>query len=222
MYDGTGHIREAIDAGEHRRVIGGAWEEIGALQLQLLIAQGLRPAHRLLDIGCGSLRLGVRAVDYLDAGQYWGSDLHAALMNSGYERELQPAGLAHKLPRTQLVEDAEFRFPGIPRQLDFAIATSVFTHLPLNHLRLCLRRLQQHLETPCVFLFSVFLAPSAAALDDAIEQRPGGPLTRPHIDPYHYLVDDIAYAAATTGWRIDQLGNCDHPRGQIFFRAAIG
>ena len=33
--------------------------------MALLLAEGLRPEHHLLDIGCGSLRLGCKAVPYL-------------------------------------------------------------------------------------------------------------------------------------------------------------
>lgn len=78
MYAGKKHIEDSISDGEHRAVVGGAWEQIGQLQLEILKAVGMKPSHRLLDIGCGSLRLGVRAVDYLDPEHYWGTDLHGA------------------------------------------------------------------------------------------------------------------------------------------------
>jgi cyclopropane fatty-acyl-phospholipid synthase-like methyltransferase len=44
-------------------LIGGLGELMGDHQLQFLVDQGLKPEHRLLDIGCGSLRLGVKAID---------------------------------------------------------------------------------------------------------------------------------------------------------------
>ncbi len=50
--------QEQIDAGTHRDMVGGMWEEIGRLQFEFLRARGLKPSHRLLDIGCGSLRGG--------------------------------------------------------------------------------------------------------------------------------------------------------------------
>jgi hypothetical protein len=57
-YDQRG-LAERVSNGEHRAVVGGMWDELGALQLDFLRARGLRPDSRLLDIGCGSLRLGV-------------------------------------------------------------------------------------------------------------------------------------------------------------------
>lgn len=219
MYAGKKHIEDSISDGEHRAVVGGAWEQIGQLQLEILKAVGMKPSHRLLDIGCGSLRLGVRAVDYLDPEHYWGTDLHGGLLKAGYERELVPAGLAAKLPVSHLVEDGEFEFPEVSEQIDFAIATSVFTHLPLNHLRLCLWRLAERVSACGSFVFSVFLVSDAAQLDRSFEQVPGGPITNPHRDPYHYLIDDVLYCATGTGWNPTLLEGFEHPRGQRFFVA---
>src|SRR4051794_24004227 len=50
----------AIEKGAHRRRVGGRWQELGSLQLDFMVAQGLQPQHRLLDVGCGALRGGVR------------------------------------------------------------------------------------------------------------------------------------------------------------------
>ena len=59
---------------EHRAFVGPPkrYERMGHLQLQTLIQLGLRPQHRLLDIGCGSLRAGKRFIPYLDAERYFG------------------------------------------------------------------------------------------------------------------------------------------------------
>lgn len=215
-------MASAIDVGDHRGIIGGMWDEIGALQLSFLQRNGLTPNNRLLDIGCGSLRLGVRAVDYLDPGNYWGTDLNAGLLDAGYEKEIIPAGLSGKLPRAHLVEDTDFTFAGIPKQIDFAMAQSVFTHLPLNHLRLCLVSLGCHVESPCSFYFTVFTPPDGAAVTDSHEQPIGGIVTHTHRDPYHYLVADIHHAALNTPWTIDFIGAWDHPRNQMMVKARKG
>jgi hypothetical protein len=76
-------IKAAIERGAHRDVIGGMWDEIGSLQMDFLKANGLMPEHKLLDIGCGSLRLGVRAAEFLEPGNYWGTDLSSALLDAG-------------------------------------------------------------------------------------------------------------------------------------------
>ena len=59
---------EGIRALGHRRYVGGHWEALGALQLDLLRREGLRPSHRLVDVACGALRAGVHLIPWLDAG----------------------------------------------------------------------------------------------------------------------------------------------------------
>src|SRR5205807_6035012 len=68
-------IREHVTAGHHRAIVGGAWEEIGRLQFEFLTGNGLKPHHRLLDVGCGALRGGLHFIRYLDEGNYVGVDL---------------------------------------------------------------------------------------------------------------------------------------------------
>ena len=48
------------------------YDLIGAQQFALLYLLGLRETHRLLDFGCGSLRLGRMAIPYLLEGHYFG------------------------------------------------------------------------------------------------------------------------------------------------------
>jgi hypothetical protein len=212
-------IADAVHRGEHRQVIGDLWDEIGGLQLDFLKANGLQPHHRLLDIGCGSLRLGVRAVAYLDAGNYWGTELNETLLDAGYEKEVIPSGSSAKLPRANLVVDEDFSFKGVPPQIDFAIAASVFTHLPLNHLRLCLTNLARHVTTSCTFFFTVFTPPDGLPVTQSHRQPGGGKWTHPARDPYHYCVADLRYAAQDTPWSIQFIGEWGHPRNQMMVRA---
>ena len=63
-YDALENMKKAVADGHHREVIGGMWEELGRLQKRFLIEQGLKPDHRFLDMGCGSLRAGVPLTDF--------------------------------------------------------------------------------------------------------------------------------------------------------------
>src|SRR6266850_3455631 len=130
-----------VHAGKHRESVGGLWDEVGQLQVDFLVSRGLMQHHKFLDIGCGSLRAGVKLVKYLHAGHYAGTDLHESLRTAGYDIELAKEGLTYKLPRSNLVADGEFDFSWCPMRFDFALAQSVFTSLPFNFLRICLERL---------------------------------------------------------------------------------
>lgn len=218
-YDEQAMRRIAGTGTDYRKIIGGLWEELGSLQLEHLRSVGMQPEHRLLDIGCGSLRLGVKAVRFLDAGNYLGTDLNESFLEAGYQREILPAGLGDKLPRSNLVVDREFEFPGIRKDIDFAIAQSVFTHLPPNHLRLCLARLADHLDGPCTFLFTVYLAPEGRDAE-SFEQYPGV-ITHPHKDPYHYRREDIQHAVIGLPWVVEYIGPWGHPKDQTMVRARL-
>ena len=209
-------VAEVIARGDHRAIIGGMWEEVGGLQLAFLTQQGMQPHHRLLDIGCGALRLGVKAVQYLQPGNYWGTDLRADLLQVGYDTELAAGGLADRLPRHQLVEDAEFSFAGVTGPFDYAIATSVFTHLPLNYLRVCFANLAEKMTVDGRFYFTIFV-PTGAPYRPS--QQCATVVTNPARDPFHVCFADVCQMAVATPWQLDFIGDWNHPRNQKMVRA---
>ena len=106
-YHKPGFYDEALAKGRHRDIVGGRWDETGSIQLALLKQAGLKPRHHLLDIGAGSLRLGCKAVSYLDPDHYWATDLSGALLRRGYQTEIPDKT---RLSPTHLIEDADFRY----------------------------------------------------------------------------------------------------------------
>jgi len=201
---------DALAKGRHRDIVGGRWDETGRIQMQMLLDEGLQPHHRLLDIGCGSLRLGCRAVPFLDPGHYWGTDLSGALMRKGHEEEVSDKA---RLPLTHLVEDDDFSFPGVPETIDYALAFAVFTHLPMNHLRRALTQVRGRFPRLRRLLFTVFLAPDAVASLGPVRQ-PDGVVTHDIRAPYHLLAADVAHLAAGAGFAVD-LDAIRLPRGQV-------
>lgn len=214
-YHAPGFYDQALAAGRHRDIVGGRWDETGRVMMGLLLRAGLQPHHRLLDIGCGSLRLGCKAISYLDPGNYWGTDLSGALMHRGYEVELTKAQ-RERLPAAQLIEDADFAFPGVPADIDMAIAFAVFTHLPGDRLAHALHQVRARFPALSSFLFTAFLAPDDDRRLGALRQ-PDGVVTHPDRAPYHQLASDIANAAAA-GFTLDQRPD-RLPRGQVLFVA---
>ncbi|MBK74248.1 MAG: methyltransferase type 12 [Henriciella sp.] len=206
-------VADAVEGQQHREIIGGMWEEIGTLQMDMLLDAGLQPQHRLLDIGCGSLRLGVKAASYLDPENYWGTDLNENLLDAGYEREIIPLGLRDRLPRENLVADEDFDFTGVPDTIDFAIAQSVFTHLPLSFLRKCLKNLAGHLKGEATLFVTVFLAPEPQ-FDEPLQQSHGGVTTFPNRDPYHYTLSQLTEVTEGLPWHAEFIGEWHHPRNQ--------
>lgn len=213
-YHAPGFYDEALAKGRHRDIVGGRWDETGRLQMAVLREGGLLPHHHLLDIGAGSLRLGCKAVPYLDAGHYWATDLSGALLRRGYEEELT---CKDRLPPDHLIEDADFSFPGVPDHITHVIAFAVFTHLPLPHLARALARIHARFPALQRLFFTTFIAPDAAAHGQPLRQ-PDGVVTHPARAPYHFLESQVLAHATAAGFtahaRPDRL-----PRGQVLFSA---
>jgi hypothetical protein len=205
---------DALEKGRHRDIVGGRWDETGRAQLAALRTEGLLPHHRLLDIGAGSLRLGCKAVSYLDPSHYWATDLSGALMHRGYHLELTQKD---RLPPAHLIEDAGFTYPGIPPNIDYAIAFAVFTHLPADHLAPALTNLYTRFPNLARLLFTVFLAPDEHKGRTQYRQ-PDGVVTHPNRAPYHVLAADVLNIAQATGFTA-QARETQLPRGQILFVA---
>jgi SAM-dependent methyltransferase len=198
-------VAEEIEAGHHREIVGGGWIGIGPLQLEFLRAEGLEPENRLLDVGCGALRGGVHFVSFLDPGNYFGIDLSQDLLDAGYEREIIPAGLADRLPRTNLRATRDFdAFFATP--VDYALAFSVFSHLPLNHLRWCLDRIETVIRPGGRFYVTFFELPPEEKFGRPYTRQPGGLVTYPGADPYHYRPADIVHAAEGTAFSAKVIG----------------
>jgi SAM-dependent methyltransferase len=206
-YGGFEMNRKRLRRQRHRKRVGGHWEDLGKLQIEFLREQGLRPSHRMLDVGCGSFRAGRHIVDYLDPGHYYGIDINHDLISTGYDHELTQVQ-RDRLPVDNLRVtdrfDADF---GVA--FDMALAQSVFTHVSLNFIRLCLHRVGQRLR-PGGILFATFK-----------EARDGLPIDGRHKakhfqerNPYWYYQDDLRWAAERTPLTFRYLGDWGHPRRQ--------
>lgn len=202
--------QEQINAGRHRDMVGGMWEEIGRLQFEFLRARGLKPSHRLLDIGCGSLRGGIHAIRYLDIGNYYGLDINPSLIEAG-RHELSLAGLTHKNPHLAVSDRFEL---GLFRQeFDYLLAHSVFTHVFANHIIRCLAEVREVLASKGRFFATFFLAPHSVHLAPIVHQ-PGGVQTQYDRNPFHYSRDEIRAMAELANLSAEIIGEWNHPRGQ--------
>lgn len=203
---------EQISAGEHRKRVGPHWDEIGKHQFEFLVEQGLSPDSRFLDVGCGSLRGGIHFVRYLDPENYFGIDINSSLLYAGLHHEIPAAGLTDKLPAANLKTTTIFECDfGVT--FDFLLAQSVFSHLPLNHIRLCLYQTARVTQPGARFFATFFERPPQTSFDQSVKQK--NTTTHPERDPYHYLPSDLEWAATSVApWRCHYIGDWGHIRGQ--------
>jgi SAM-dependent methyltransferase len=195
---------------DHRAVVGGLWEQMGDKQFEYLVEQGLRPEHRFLDVGCGSLRGGVHFVRYLEPGHYCGLDIQQHLLDAG-RKELVAAGLDPD--SASLIQDDAFRFGRFEQQFDFALAQSVFTHLPLNTIMRCLAEIEPVLRSGGRFYATFFQHPGPRLNTEPLRQSETV-TTHPDADPFHYDPDAFRWAVEGSTLDVELVGDWDHPRNQ--------
>jgi SAM-dependent methyltransferase len=200
-----------IRSGAHRDFVGGMWDEIGALQFEFLKEQGLRPEHRMIDIGCGCLRGGVHFVPYLEKGHYCGIDLNASLLEAGKKELLKNAANTGKEPDLRVTDRFDLAQFGV--RFDYALAVSVFTHLYANHIGRCLVEVKNALAPQGKLFATFFAAPSPMHLDP-ISHMPGEIITQFDRDPFHYSLAEMETLARFAGLTVKTVGDWRHPRDQ--------
>jgi hypothetical protein len=186
----------------HREYVGGLWDEIGQLQFDFMVSRGLRPEHVFLDIACGSLRLGIRLIPYLDRGNYLGIEKEERLVKMGIAKELDPALHASKTP--ELLISSKFEFEKFRKKPDFALAQSLFTHLREEDIGLCLRKLRQFVN-PGARLFATYFVGG--------EPRSPGESNACHM--FIYTREQAEGFGRAHGWKPNYIGGWEHPRNQM-------
>jgi len=204
--------RWRLDRGWHRQRIGGLWDLMGKHQFDFLVAQGLRPEHRLLDIGCGSLRGGLHFIEYLAPGNYIGIEKEKRRLDAALRFELSKETLREKRPR--LVHMENFDFAALGAKIDFALAQSVFSHVPMNTIVRCVLNVDRVLAPGGRFFATFFESKGPRFHLEPFIQRPGEPPTHFDQNPFHYSFEIFEWISGETGLRAEYIGDWGHPRGQ--------
>jgi SAM-dependent methyltransferase len=107
------------------------YDLVAAMTFNLLTTLGLRQHHSLLDIGCGSLRIGRLLIPYLNRGKYFGVEPNEWLVDEGIRRELGKSLVEIKRP-TFFFSDSPDTIAQAKISFDFALAQSIFSHCGLD------------------------------------------------------------------------------------------
>jgi SAM-dependent methyltransferase len=102
----------------HHLQYGRPWA-IGRYVFDFLVEAGCLPRHRVLDFGCGALRLGIHAIRYLDAGNYFGIDAHLRSLEAAVTYEIPLHGLADRRPR--LLWDGDYNLDHFGTTFDWVV-----------------------------------------------------------------------------------------------------
>jgi len=143
------------------------WDFMGATQFRLLCSLGLRHHHRVLDVGCGSLRAGRFLMLYLDKGNYYGIEPNKWLIDDMVAKELGEELIKLRAPHFSYRDDFDATEFGVA--FEFIVAQSIFSHAGPDIVVPALRSLKRSLAPGGVMLVT-FL--------DSI-RRPNSPVEKP-------------------------------------------
>ena len=102
------------------------FERVGNLTFQLLLREGLKSSSRVLDVGCGALRVGYWLMRFLEPGCYFGIEPQREVV----ERALSDLIEADVMERAkaQFAYNDDFDLAVFGESFDFVVARSVWTH----------------------------------------------------------------------------------------------
>jgi SAM-dependent methyltransferase len=107
------------------------YDLVAAMTFNLLTTLGLRQHHSLLDVGCGSLRIGRLLIPYLNKDKYFGIEPNEWLVREGVRNEVGETLLQIKHPRF-FFTDSPVVLNEMQARFDFAVAQSIFSHCGLD------------------------------------------------------------------------------------------
>src|SRR4029453_5041815 len=107
------------------------YDLIAAMTFNLLTTLGLRQQHLLLDVGCGSLRIGRLLIPYLNRGKYFGVEPNEWLGREGIKRGPGEPLLQINSPPSFFCGSPDTIAPA-NTSFDFVLAQSIFSHCGLD------------------------------------------------------------------------------------------
>jgi SAM-dependent methyltransferase len=186
------------------------WLSHQQMQERFVHAQGLQAHHRFLDIGCGPLRLGSVLIPYLRGGHYFGMDINQDTIDLGVSK-LREDGV--DLSNASFVVSDRFDFSPIDGPVDMAFSNSLFSHLSLNTIGVCLSNLASVLVPGGLYFTTFFLVQDTVTWARPFQRDKWGRKfeTHPAQDPFHYTFDMMAAVAGQCGFDCALDDSFGHP-----------
>ena len=135
------------------------FERAGREQMIALLQAGPRPESRVLEIGCGCLRIAYWLVRFLEPGCYCGIEPARTRVDFGLEYLFPADEIARKQP--QFRYNADFDTSVFAMRFDYFIARSIWTHASKAQIETTLDGFVRDTTDSGVFLASYLPAQSA-------------------------------------------------------------
>ena len=130
------------------------FEQAGREQLMALLGEGMNPESKLLEFGCGCLRIACWLVRFLDANCYYGIEPAGRRVEYGLAYLLEADTV--RIKRPQFDFNAVFDSSVFGAQFDFLLARSIWTHASKRQIETMLDAFLRDSVPTGVFLTSYF------------------------------------------------------------------
>ena len=141
----------------------------GRVQLELLLLEGLKKEHRVLEIGCGALIAAIPILSFLEVGHYVGIDPYAELIHHSSHVPENREVIQQKRPNFLYFED--FDASTKCTSFDYIISHAVMSHAAQWQLPLFLKNCSRVLKKGGKAIFSLRLTePNAYGHEGALEE----------------------------------------------------
>jgi SAM-dependent methyltransferase len=131
------------------------YDFMGITQIALLCAAGLREHHKLLDVGCGSLRAARMLIPYLAPGHYCGIEPNDWLVREGIVENIGDELVRMKRPRFSY--NSNFDCTVFGETFDFVVAQSILSHTEVGLARRCIANVAKAIAPEGLFLATFVL-----------------------------------------------------------------
>ncbi len=129
-----------------------SFEAAGRNQFVTLLELGLLPESRIVEIGCGVLRVAYWLIRFLDPDCYYGIEPAKDRVDMGKQYLFSPEMLARKNPAFDF--NAAFDTSVFNQNFDFFLAGSIWTHCSKHSIQVMLDGFVDHGTESAVFLAS--------------------------------------------------------------------
>lgn len=129
----------------------------GTDAMQVLKDQGLLPQHRLLDFGCGPLRVGRWLIDYLKPNHYFGIEPNLWLVEMARLEEVRPRDW--KMRRPIFDDNGDFNFNPFGRRFDYVLIADLLMHAADHQISTMLESASQVLKPEGICIADMLVGP---------------------------------------------------------------
>jgi len=187
------------------------WTFFQNIQIEFLERVRICSTDVFFDVGCGPMRLGSVLIPKLENGWYFGFDINEKTLNFGRE-VLSIADV--KAKNYNLISNDNFDFSSIDQPIDIAFSNSLFSHLTLNSIRVCLLNMADVLKDGSSYYSTFFCLGKDKDLrksQEWVQFENQIIKTYPACDPYHYSEGDLKWVAASCGFDFEIIEDYGHP-----------